>query len=173
MIYSFKRNNAFQTTKTIMFKDEIVKQLKLFIKFVNTDMTVRDYLKAQKPLNEEVLKKSQKISIGQLKKMKAFWHEMAHYNVWKKYGVKANFYICKDTKQAFIKDVDFVSRAMVMNKEKVIEIYKEVLIAPYNQNRNDKGVTTDLIYYEIISGNIKRIPTKKDISMINNKYGLR
>lgn len=155
----------------IDFKDEVIKQLELFIKFVNTDMPVRDYLKAQKPLNQEVLKKSRKISIGQLKKMKAFWHEMAHYNVWRKYGIEANFYIRKDTKQAFTKEVDFASRAVNMNKEKVIEIYKEVLIAPYNQG--SEGVTSDLIYYEIMSGNIKRVPTEKDMSMIKNKYGLK
>ena len=146
------------------------KRMDLLINFINTSMTVRDYLNKDEPLIKELLKYSSVVTEDDLGDSKN--HELEHKKVWDKYNIKSEFRReLIGEKRVFVFDTNFDEKARTMNKIRVIEILKEVCFAAYKAGHSFESCKSDLILYEVLSKRQHVCPlNKKDWDRLEKIY---
>lgn len=122
------------------------------------DCKTRDKPKDVEIVSMEDLKSSQR----------SYTHEKDHIDVWTKYGVSTIISRHKTYDVYGVAPIDFASIFRNANKQTIIEIYKRVLIAPYEEG--DKGGTgTDLALYQAFCGKIDLTTTLTQATKLIHK----
>lgn len=140
----------------------------ILIDFVATDMSVLTYFQLITPVHDKMLSYSKVVTEEELGISRD--HEAEHKKAWNKHGVKTEFR--KDNwGTPFTGDLDFEQKALKMDKNKVIEIMKEVTIAPYEKGDHYLNCVSDLFQYDILTGKQKTSErTKEDRKRMEKEY---
>lgn len=134
-------------------------QANLYLDFVQKELSLDNYFIRQSELEKLLLQNSAVIDWDELKNknLKEYNHEKAHSNVWKKYGVRSRLYRWNHKGEPFVIDVDFkhVSKKKNYDKEMVINILKEMLLAPYRVVGDTLfACAIDILFFEILDKKI-------------------
>jgi len=150
------------------------RQSELFLKLINSNYPLDDYFNEQVKLDNLQKINTEIINWEALKKknLTTYYHERSHFNVFKKYGVKSQLYHILKTEIYLVIDVNLreVSKKNNHNKDKIIQILREMFKASFqNRKKIKKEHLLDLLYYEILSGNIRKIH-KDDFEKVFRRY---
>jgi len=160
------------TLVDLLENPDILQQQNLYISWVNGDLTVDEYI----ALQDEIDNKTPKGQIYDWNKLKVenptvYEHELAHKLVLDKYGVESQLY--KLSKNCFcVSDVNLneLIKTRQYTAKQIINLQIEMVSASLT---NKKAVSplevSDILQYEILSGNIKQINYKNVINIFS-KY---
>ena len=137
----------------------IMNQANLYLDFVQKGLSLDDYFNLQNKIDNLSLKDSIEIHWDQLEaqNLKEYNHEKAHFDVLKKYKVRSKLYRSSYKREPFVIYVDFneVSKKKGYDKEMVIDILKESLLAPYRiAGDTIFSCYIDILCFEILDKNI-------------------
>lgn len=149
-----------------------MKQAKLYLKFVNSDLTPEEYFHEQSETDniQKTNATKEKWSVLKKRNFNLHEHERSHWRVFRKYGIDSQLY--KKGRSFFVMDTNFKKVAMKnnYNKQKILIILKEMLRAPFFSREKMKyDYAFDLICYEILERNIKKF-SLDDIKLAFSKY---
>jgi hypothetical protein len=150
------------------------RQSELYLRLINSNCSLDDYFDKQKKIDNLQKLNTEMIAWEELKKrdLAAYLHEKSHFDTWGKYGIKSELYHILKTKIYFVMDVDFqeVSRKENYSKIKIIKILGEMLKASFQNSEEIKEEhLLDLLYYEILTGNIRKLH-KNDFEKAFSRY---
>jgi hypothetical protein len=137
-------------------------QFNLYKRFKFTNLSLQEYFNEQEIIDKNQRKNAKEIKWEDLKKndLKTYSHEIEHFSVFKKYKITSTLF--KENKingLYFVMDMDSMetSKREKYDKKKVIEVLSEMLIAPYKNGSSLFNCVLDIIYYEVLIGNLKQI----------------
>jgi len=150
------------------------KQAELYLELKNTGLSLKEYFDRQKSIDRAERAGAILYSWEDLKNknLEAFRHERRHFNIWEKYGVNSELYHILDKKGYFVMDINLedISKEKKYDKSKVIQVLKEVIGASFiNKKEVMEEHLLDILYFEILEGNIKRLH-KNDFEKELSKY---
>lgn len=139
-------------------------QSRLYLDFVDDKLSLNEYFNKQIEIEKPFLKDSVEIDWGQLRKqnLREYNHEKSHADVWSKYKVSSKLYRSQRG-EPFVIDTDFksISENNHYDKEKVISILKEMLLAPYLIAKDSLfRCSVDLLFFEILDKKITLLDIK-------------
>lgn len=156
----------------------LMRGYRLNIKFVKGEISIDEYFRQQDQIEVDSRKDKSMEGISfkwdDLKKFNStiYDHEIAHYQVWKKYGINAELYKLKNGKEGFYVLDSFRGKlnGKDLTKEMIIDIYKEAYFAPFVKNIElTLHDVQDIVIYEILRGTIQGLRIH-DFEQVFKKY---
>lgn len=149
-------------------------QFLLYKSLISTNLTLKNYFSSQSKIDSVQRKGANKFEWENLRinEPNAYKHELAHKQIYDKYGIKSQLY--KKNIAYFVMDTNFpeVADNKDYDKNKVIEILKEMHIDPYKKigpRGNNIEYLTDIVFYETLTNRIKGA-SKKELKAILKEY---
>lgn len=145
------------------------KQFELYLLLKNTDLSIENYFNEQEIIDINIINNSTAIKWKDLKdkNIKAYEHEKEHYKIFKKHKIKSRL-----LEPYAVIDINFreISKKQNYDKDKIITILLEMLIAPYKNKKDDIfGCSMDIVFYEVLKGNLKQF-NKEEFKLKLRKY---